>query len=210
MKLGGYTVKVSTGSMPQKVATGFDKVFEGWVGATYKPIAYLGSKVVNGINHAILAEQTLIVGEDVKSIVRIVLNEKPGDVDGTGLSIVEIKPLLSNGGKVGGVNVAASTEISDAAQAAFNKAFGGFLGSTVKPFAQLATQIVNGGKYYLAAELSMVVNQAQDRITLSANDTTSVAIIAVYDNYKEIEIDTIISGEGVKEGLLGAPLGEWP
>lgn len=54
--VGNWEVKVAVDAMPQKVATAFGKVFEGFVGAQYTPIAYLGSQIVNGENHAILAE----------------------------------------------------------------------------------------------------------------------------------------------------------
>ena len=76
--LGGYTIKVSTSGLPQKVASGFDKVFKDFTGASYTPIAYLGSQLVNGTNHAVLAEQTIMNGKDTKNAVIMVFNEKPG------------------------------------------------------------------------------------------------------------------------------------
>ena len=207
MKLGSYSIDVSTSGMPQKVATGFSKVFEGFVGADYQPIAYLGSKLVNGTNHAILCEQTLVTGKDVKSIVLVVLNEKPGDIDGTAFSIVGIDNLLSNGGALGGFNIAPTTTIPDEAKAVFDKAFQGFLGSNVKPFALLATKIVHGVEYAFAAELSMVIKSG----TFTTGNK-SIAIVKVFSDYSEVSIDTIIEGYGKAENgkALGAPLGEWP
>ena len=71
---GGWSVNVEVGKMPQKVATAFSKLGD-LVGASYTPIAYLGSQVVNGINHAVLAEQTVLTGKDTKNIVVIIFNE---------------------------------------------------------------------------------------------------------------------------------------
>ena len=55
--LGSWEVNVVTGGMPQKVATAFGELAGSLVGAEYTPIAYLGSQQVNGVNHAVLAEQ---------------------------------------------------------------------------------------------------------------------------------------------------------
>ena len=74
--LGSYNINVTPGKLPQKVATAFGEIFSNMVGAEYTPIAYLGDKVVSGVNHAILATQTMITGTDVHNVVLVVLNEK--------------------------------------------------------------------------------------------------------------------------------------
>ena len=231
MSLGNYSVNVSAGAMPQKVATAFGNVFEKMVGAEYRPIAYLGSKLVNGTNHAILAEQTLVTGKDVKSIVLIVLNEKPGDVDGTKFSIVEISSLMSNGGAFGGLNIDPQTEIPAEAKAVFDKHFAGFVGANVKPFALLATQLVHGGAYVFAVESSMVVSPS----LMKSGNTKSVNLVKVFADFSEIETLEVIRGKSEDEakgnlasannktdyaftwlknsnqaGNLESPLGEWP
>lgn len=201
--IGGYTVKVSTGGMPQAVESGFAKVFENMVGASYTPIAYLGSKVVNGTNHAILCEQNLITGKDVKSIVLVVLNEKPGDVRGDNFSIVEIRTLLSNGGALGGVNIDPTTNISAEAKEVFDKHFGGFLGSTNKAFALLATQVVHGLAYIFAVESDMVVSPSAMR-----KGTKSINLVKLYSDYSEIETVEVLRGAPVQEeNASSGPLG---
>lgn len=52
--VGEWKVEVNVGGMPQKVATAMGEI--NMLGAEYEPIAYLGSQVVNGVNHAVLAE----------------------------------------------------------------------------------------------------------------------------------------------------------
>ena len=214
MKLGGYSINVVPGgNLPQKVATGFTNLFDNFVGANYTPIAYLGSKVVNGINHAILAEQNLVTGNDVRSIVLLILNEKPGDVRGENFSIVEIRTLLSNGGSklMGGINIAATCDIPKDAQEVFDKHFGGYFGAKNKAFALLATQVVNGIAYYFAVESSMVVNTGADSTEYAASDTKSVQIVKCFSSFNDIETVDVISGSGKpvlssddkKDGKLG-------
>ena len=45
----------------------FDKGLEGLVGVGYKPVAYLGSQVVAGTNHAVLCQGTVVVPDAVPS-----------------------------------------------------------------------------------------------------------------------------------------------
>lgn len=103
---GEWIIKPSTG-MPQKVATAFSEKFGEIVGATYTPIAYLGEQLVNGKNHAILAEQTLIVNADVCNIVMIIMNEQAGE-----FSVVSIDPILQ--GTSGKLKEAKDAELSKA------------------------------------------------------------------------------------------------
>ena len=233
MALGGYEIKVATGSMPQNVASGWDKVFENMVGAKYEPIAYLGSQVVNGKNHAILAVQKLIYKEDITNIVLVVLNEKPGDIGGDTLSIVEIQSLLSNGGKMGGLVIDPKTNIPADAKAVFDKHFAGFLGAANKPFALLATQMVRGGAYVFAVESTMVVGPKASE----GGTPTAIDLVKVFGDFDELDSVEVLSGvaaedgsalkssaDGAKKlgysftwlrntnaaGNLGSPLGEWP
>ncbi len=54
--------------------------------------------MVNGTNHAVLAEQTLTVGKDVKNIVVLILNEKGGVI-----TLSRIEHVLEQGGEFGGL-----------------------------------------------------------------------------------------------------------
>ena len=102
---GEWVIKPSTG-MPQKVATAFSEKFGKIIGASYVPIAYLGEQLVNGKNHAILAEQTL-VNADLCNIVMIILNEHAGE-----FSVVNIDSILS--GTSGKVKDAKEAEFASA------------------------------------------------------------------------------------------------
>ena len=143
-----------------------------------------------------MCKQILVVNEDVKSIVLVILNEKPGDVAAETFSIVEISTFMSNGGALGGLNIAPTTNIPAEAQAIFDKHFGGFLGANNKAFALLATQLVHGGAYVFAVESSMVV--APGKMTSGA--IKSINLVKVFSDFSEIETINIL--DGIAEGQL--------
>ena len=206
--LGGYTIDVNNGSrLPQDVASGFGHAFEGLTGAEYEMIAYLGKQTVNGVNHAFLALQKLITKDDIKNIVLIVLNAKPGDVGGETFSVVEIKRLLSDGSNLmGGINIAPTTKIPDNAMNVFNDHFGTYFGvSSTKPIALLATQVVNGVAYYFATESTLITGPVNgiNVITNSASHV-NINIVKVFDKYPDIETKTILSGTKVGGELAGS------
>ena len=200
MMLGSYNINVTPGKLPQKVATAFGDVFSKMVGAEYTPIAYLGDKVVSGVNHAILATQTMITGTDVHNVVLVVLNEKDDK-----FSLVEITTLLSDSGRIGGLQVAPTINIPEEAMTVFNDTLAGFVGSKVTPFALLATQVVNGFKYVFACESTAILSPEAMR----TSNYNQVVLVSVYSNYDKIEFNTVIEGVPA-QGALGAPLGEWP
>ena len=191
--VGSWEVKVAVGGMPEKVATAFCEVFGNMVGAEYTPIAYLGSQVVNGINHAILAEQLLVTGKDTKNVVLIVLNEREEK-----FTIVNIERVVEGGAALGGTAVDVKTTIPEDAKAAFDAVLGNNVGATIKPFALLATQVVKGTNYVFAAEVTPVVPNAK----------TNVEIVTINALTKNANFaDVLKSGVQV---ALGKPLGEWP
>lgn len=150
--VGNWDINISIGGMPQKLATAFSEITGNIIGAQYTPIAYIGSQVVNGINHAVLAEQLLITGKDTKNIVLMIFNEKSD-----GITLVNIERIVEGGAEFGGTVVDVKTDIPDEAKAIFNEALTGFVGSTVEPFALLATQVVKGVDYIFAATVKPVV-----------------------------------------------------
>lgn len=69
-------------TMPQKAASAWAAFEElNLVGAAYKPLLYLGSQVVKGVNHFFIAEQTLITNPPVRKVVLMALNEFNGAVE---------------------------------------------------------------------------------------------------------------------------------
>ena len=205
-KLGGWEVKVAVGKMPQKVATAFGKLNE-MVGAEYTPIAYLGSQLVNGTNHAVLAEQIIVAGKDTKNVVVVMFHETK-----EGVTLSGIERVLESGGELGGVKVDVQTEIPAEAMDAFKSTFEGFVGSKIEPFALLGTQVTKGTNYIFAATAEPVV----------PNPETNVEMITVNPMTKDIAFADLLASRNnimslgyaftwLKRGAsFGAPLGEWP
>ena len=191
--VGAWKVKPVVGGMPEKVATAFTDVLGKLVGAEYTPIAYLGSQVVNGVNHAILAEQLLVTGKDTKNVVLIVLNEREEK-----FTIANIERVVEGGDGLGGTAIDVKTEIPAEAKEAFDAVLGGNVGTTIKPFALLATQVTKGINYVFAAKVSPVV----------ANPEPSVEIVFVNALTKRAAFVDVLKSS-VQVGL-GKPLGEWP
>ena len=207
--VGSWKINVSTGAMPEKVATAVSALNE-MVGAEYKPIAYLGSQVVNGINHAVLCEQTVITGKDTKNVVVAIFNEKPEDLK---LTLVAIERVVESGAPLGGIVVDATTDIPAEAKAAFDAQFEAFVGSKVEPFAYLGSQVVNGINYIFAATVTPVTQEpvVSAAIVIVNNTTGEVSFTDILDT----KCDSLTLGYAFtwlkrQNTALGAPLGEWP
>jgi len=209
MALGSWEVKVAVDAMPQKVATAIGELSEQLIGAEYKPIAYLGSQVVNGTNHAVLAEQTILTGKDTKNVVILIFNEKPNEMKAT---LVNIERVVEQGGEMGGIHVDVQTDIPEEAKAAFDAGFEGFVGSKVKPFALLGTQVVKGVDYIFAAEVTSVTAEPVTKVCLVTVNgmTKDIALADLLDSRQDI-LSLGYAFTWLKRGTsFGAPLGEWP
>lgn len=76
-------------SMPQKAASAWT-VLDNLVGASYKPLLYVGKRVVRGVNHIFIAEQTLVTNPPARHLVMLEINEFAGKFELVPSSIVEI------------------------------------------------------------------------------------------------------------------------
>lgn len=157
--LGNWDIKVSN-EMPQKIATAFEGLNE-MVGAEYTFIAYLGCQVVNGTNHAILAEQKLILGNDVKNVVLIIFHETK-----EGVTISNIERIIEDDNKLGGININVETKINDGAMEIFKQAFGSYSGGNISPFALLGTQVVHGINYIFVCTVTPVMPDAKNKVVI--------------------------------------------
>lgn len=85
---GGIEIQEQIGmdKMPQKAASAWGGAIDGkLIGATYKPIAYIGTQVVKGVNHFFIAEQTLVVATPERHIVIVTINEFDGSFSIVGI-----------------------------------------------------------------------------------------------------------------------------
>jgi len=75
MLLGGWNYdEVKSANLPQKVASAFTAITENLIGAEYMPVAYAGSQVANGINHCIIALQSIMSPGAEKRLVKMIIN----------------------------------------------------------------------------------------------------------------------------------------
>lgn len=74
--------------LPQKVASAASAIETAELtGASYKPIMYVGTQVVRGVNHWFICEQTLITAHPKKKIVKLAVNEFQGKFELVGNKI---------------------------------------------------------------------------------------------------------------------------
>lgn len=199
---GNWEIKVVKDGMPQKVATAFAKLAETMLGAEYEPIAYLGSQLVNGTNHAVLAEQIITTGRDTKNIVLMIFNEKPNDMEAT---LVSIDRIVEGGMPLGGIQI----DVTDNIPVDVADALGKLVGSKIEPIAMLGKQVVNGVNYILAATVTPVVPDAQTKaVVLTVNpEIGSLSAADIMTTRQEASLGYAFTW--LKNGL-GKPLGEWP
>jgi len=152
--------------MPQKIATAFESLND-MVGVKYKFIAYIGSQQVNGINHAVLAEQTLFTTDKTKNIVILIFNEKNENV-----ILVSIERIIEGGQIFGGVKIDVQTLLPEDARNLFITAFTGFLGGRYTPIALLGTQMTTGIEYIYAAVCDPVTLGDMEFLLISINSLT--------------------------------------
>ena len=197
-KFGGWNIDVKRNAMPQKIATAFSSVAEQLMGASYEFIAYLGTQAVNGINHAVLAQQTVVTGKDTNNAVVMVFNEKAGSMD---VALTDIRRIVESGGALGGTNVNMSTTIPKEAQEAFESV--PYVGAKLVPIAYVGTKVTKGTNYILIVEMTPVV---QDPVK-------ELVIVTVDSMAKRFSFEKVFEdGEAEVEraATLGKPLGEWP
>ena len=171
---GSWNVDVAVGKMPQKVASAFASFNEKIVGAEYTPIAYLGSQIVNGTNHAVLAEQLVVNGKDTKNVVVLIFNEA---IKSDEITLINIERVVESGGELGGVTVDVKTDIPEDAKSVFDATIERFVGSNVTPFALLGTQIANGTNYIFAVEFTSVTRDPEKKVGIVVVNSNN------HDNY---------------------------
>lgn len=204
--VGNWEVNININGMPQKIASAVSKLSETLVGAEYDPIAYLGSQQVNGINHAVLAEQTVVTGRDSKNIVMLIFNEKPNEREAT---LVSIDRIVEGGDALGGTQINATTVIPEEAMNEWRTAFEGFLGAKYEPFALLGTQVVKGTNFIFAVKVTPITPNGVPEVAIVTINTMT-GTMAFADPFETKQGASLgYAFTWLKNGF-GKPLGEWP
>ncbi len=95
--LGGWT-PAEDPTVTEEVKTLLDKATFELLGVTYKPVAYLGSQVVAGTNHAILC-QALVVSPDAQPyfVIVYVYEDLQGNVSLLNIADFDVGALCTYG-----------------------------------------------------------------------------------------------------------------
>ena len=187
---GGWTINTENGldSMPEKAATAWYGAMGELTGASYDPLALLGTQVVAGTNYMFLARETLVTKEPVTKLAVVVIYE---DLQGNDelLNVYDFKldKYLSaensgsqaEQGLAGGFTVNEdidkTADVSAEDKAAFEKAFDGLTGVGYTPVTVLASQVVAGQNLAFLAK----------GVTVPAEPVTKLYIVNVYKDLND-------------------------
>ena len=172
--LGGWILKMrKVNRLPQDVASAFGLVFEDNLGATYVPMYYLATQLVNGTNHKLIAERIKIVskGKQIKDFVVVTINIPAGSIGGQGATKVSEED-------------ATDFILRDDVEKGFKKAMSDFTGAEHKPIFEIGTQVVKGINYHFICESKVVYPNAEPYLT-------RVVINNFKDNWAIIEIEKL-------------------
>ncbi len=143
--------------VPEEVQALFDKALEEIDGAEYQTIAYLGSQVVAGTNHAILCSITPVTQNPVGTYAIVTLYQDPeGGATITEIrnSDAEVKALPDGTSLLGGWEAPESLTVDEKAAAALEKSQETIEGETYAPVAYLAREVVSGTNYELLCKVT--------------------------------------------------------
>ena len=166
--------------IPEGAKEAFELATKGLLGASYKPIAYLGSQVVAGANYKFLCEVAAVTPDSAAAIKEVVVYKA---LDGTATitSATELSAdLIGEDGRiafptegfVGGYYYgdAAGSAIEKKIADAFEKATEDLLGVHYEPLAVIGQQVVAGVNYAIAVKAT----------TVTADPTSAVGVVKLY------------------------------
>lgn len=162
--VGGWS-RAESPVITDKMKEKLDKALDGMVGASYIPVAYLGSQIVAGTNYALLCRVSPVVPDAVETYEIVYLNETlEGEI--SIMDIVESEKTTDISDMTGGWFQSESPVIPDEIRASLEKALDGMVGVTYQPIALLSSQVVQGTNYCILCEVTPVVPDAESSYTL--------------------------------------------
>lgn len=174
-------------SLPDNVNKAFEKALENYAGATFEPVAYIGSQVVAGRNHMILCKATTATENPETSYkVVIIYEDLNGNAEITSVSDFDVEDYIGEGGSdpgmlEGGWFVPEETGEAELPEHALNVYHAeidniDWVWDTCTPVALLGTQAESGTRYaflskgYTDDAINLIVNviyeEAEDIISI--------------------------------------------
>lgn len=182
--LGGWELNVddTKAFLPEGFEEVFNKAMEGYAGMSFKPVAYLGSQVVSGLNHMVLCQGTAVVPDAQPELKVVVIYQDLEDnaeiKNVTDFDLGKIAAQESTGteaGLAGGWNVTDTFGVANMpadAQKAFDSALEGLTGVDYQPMALLGRQVVSGTNYAILCHGS----------TVTAEPVNNIYVVFVYED----------------------------
>jgi len=162
--VGSYTITMDEKAveLPEDVQKAFDKAMEGYTGAGYTPVAYLGSQVVSGTNYMLLCKSELVTAQPVvKNVVVVIYADLEGNAEVKSVKDLDLDALetaetdSAQGEQLAGgwtVNEdAKGVKCPEDAVTAYKKSLEGLVGVgySEEPLACLGTKVISGTRYAL-------------------------------------------------------------
>lgn len=163
---GGWTLPDSP-VLTEEQLTLLANAMETLDAVEYVPVAYLGSQVVAGMNHAFLCRVSPVVQDNVETYCVVYVYE---DLDGN----VELTSILDSGNPTnlndeeydGGWDETESPVLTEESKAALEQALSTITGTTYTPVALVSTQVVEGTNYCFLCLGTDSVPGGESRYTL--------------------------------------------
>ena len=169
--LSGWTLKLEQADkLPQDLATAFAKLYGTKLGGSYTPAYYIGTQIVNGINHKLIAELTkqLSGGKTIKDFVVIIINIPAGDVKAEKATKVSEED-------------ATDFVLRDEIEQGFKKAIAKFTGSNIQPILELGTHVDKSTNYHFICKCTGNYSNAEPylaRVVINNfNDNWTIEVI---------------------------------
>lgn len=170
-----------------------DRALEGMTGASYIPVAYLGSQVVAGTNYALLCRVAPVVPDPVETFCVVYLYEDlEGHVELTQVDDSLASTDLSDELLEGGWAQPESPVVTEEARSALESALEGMAGVQYTPLALVSSQVVAGMNYCILCQGTAASGEA----------VSSYALVYVYQDLEgSAEVTRIVdfSGEAQTE-----------
>lgn len=149
----------------ETMSKNLEKALEGMEGASYVPVAYLGSQILNGTNHAILCRVAPVMPDAAETYAIVYLNES---LDGavTIVKIIESEKETDISDAPGGWFQSESPVVTEEVRASLEKALDGAVGAIYNPIAVVSSQVVAGMNYCILCEVTPVVPDAVSTYSL--------------------------------------------
>lgn len=181
--VGGLTGGWENSDSPvvtDEVKAVLEKATAEMTGATYEPVAYIGSQVVAGTNHRILCKMTPVVPDAESTYAIVTVYE---DLEGNA-SVIEVlnseaKVMVTDEELDGGWSAPKSPELTKESIDVLKKATEKSAKGSFSPVALLGTQVVAGINYCMLCEITPVTENPESHYSVvvvydGADGTTSV------------------------------------